>query len=181
MNNHALHKSETVIIRLDTSLVGTKIKPTNQLRENEYENWIIDQINAVVKQPDIQLTDDENTGFTLCLGLFLGQPAIGIRFYDLLDYNNPVPAFTKDNPSKLGHLVEEKVCMYIDAINDAQVKFVTFDKDEFVQIYNGTLYGAFYDLEKGYIEPPKVEEKVFAIKTMKNNVQESVVNFISRA
>ena len=47
--------------------------------------------------------------------------------------------------------------------------------------YNGTLYGAFYDLEKGYIEPPKVEEKVFTIKTIKNNVQESVVNFISRA
>lgn len=179
MNNHALNNTETVIIRIATSLEGTNIKPTNQLRENEYENWVIDQINASVKQPDIQITED--TGFTLCLGLFLGHPAIGIRFYDLNDYNNPCPAFTKENTLELGHTVEEKVCMYLDAINDAKVKFVTFDKAELIKIYEGTLYGAFYNLEKGYIEPPKVEEKLFTVNGIKNNVQDSVVNFVKRA
>lgn len=174
--NYTINAEDCVVIRLDTNFTTTVI-PTNSLRENEYQNYLIGQINDVVPNRDIELSEDKV--ITIRIGLWLGKFAISIRFFDLEDYNNTHPNYTKDIPDGLIIKIEKTIEQYIDSINDAKITFFTFDKDELIQVYNNKVYGYFFDLSTGqYAKPPQVIKNTLRITGPSVNVKERIEAFI---
>ena len=174
--NFTIDANECVIIRLDTNF-STTVIPTNSLREYEYQNLIISQINDIVPKRDIEITEDKV--INIRIGLWLGKFAIGIRFLDLTNYNNMHPDFTNNITNGLYIKIEKTLKQYIDDINSAKIEFFTFEDEELIQICNNKVYGYFFDISTGqYVKPPKVNKNILRISGPSVDIKERIESFI---
>ena len=174
--NYSINVMDNVVIRLDTNF-KTLVTSTNSLREDEYINRIVDEIREKVPNRDIEISEDKV--ITIRMGLLFHKPAISIRFFDLNDYNNPKPDYTKDLTDGLFVKIEKTLDQYIDDINNAGIKFVTFENEQYIQIFDNKLYGYFFDLNTfKYVEPPKVILNNLQITSIKDPVRERIETFL---
>lgn len=176
--NYAINVDDCVVIRLDSNF-ATNIKPTNSMREDEYANYVVNEILDKVPKRDIEISEDNF--ITIRIGLHFRKLALSIRFYDLTDYNNPNPNFAKNIPDGLLNKIEKTVQQYIDSINEAKIEFISFDNDEFIQIFDNKIYGYFFDLNTNtYVQPPKVIKNILYIDGPKVDIRERIESFIKK-
>lgn len=151
---------ESIKIKLLSNFKSNINESTNPLRKNEYTNtMIIPQLRNQTKW-QIEL-EDENIGPVFVT--FVIEYAYSKFFLVVNLYNDDSDRI---KPSVLSKITYNKIvtCIqnYIEECNSANVQFVNFEdptdgsKDGFYRIFNGYVFGAFYDLKNDrYIELDK--------------------------
>ena len=181
-----LHPQEHIIVRLNSNF---EVNKEDKTKSSGLEGGAINLIDAIIhtgaKAHQIDFDNEERFTAIIFLGYFFNQPAIGVRLYDIDDYDNPCPKYFVDNAAEISKRIDAEVNKYIDEINALNATFAVFDANTtnkptiFVQ--NGCLYSAFYDLgKKTYIEPPKIEQKTFVIEGTVYSVVELYNYFIHK-
>lgn len=143
------------------------ITPTNSMRENEYEDYVVGKLNEAIR-PIAQLELDGITvvfRFAWNVGMF----ALRIALWD--ENDNEIESLV-DN--KYIPAITGRVNQIIDAVNGANIEFVSFESDNefnnYFQIYKGHIYGLIYDLDKDeYVEPAKIVKTPLKL-TLKENM-----------
>jgi hypothetical protein len=143
------------------------ITPTNPMRENEYEDYVVSKLNETIR-PIAQLELDGITvvfRFAWNVGMF----TLRIALWD--ENDNEIESLV-DN--KYIPAITGRVNQIIDAVNGANIEFVSFESDNefnnYFQIYKGHIYGLIYDLDKDeYVEPAKIVKTPLKL-TLKENM-----------
>lgn len=132
------------------------IRPTNSLREDEYENSIVipGLLNGITRNFEIGEFD---VTFNLKYHISRFWLSVSIGRYG----NDEYIEIGKDKiDNVLLHAIAKRAEKFVEEMNSNNYQCLSFenaDGDDYFQIYKGKIYGLIYDLNtNNYVEPPKI-------------------------
>jgi hypothetical protein len=150
----------------------SRIKPTNPLREDEYESRVLlPKMNqSIGNLRQLDLDNDISITFRFIYRMSRFFIAVKVWVDESDDITNPK---IKENEAEILKQMDLQIDKIIDTINDANVTFISFENaedDTYYKIFENRIYGFIYDLEKDtFAEPPKVIKTPIKVELVQKN------------